>query len=184
MKAFEFAVTLASAALLAVSGGSALAQTKVKLEKVAGGIDTLLAMMQPPGDRRMFVIEQNGRVKIIENGKLDPTPFLDIRSKIVPLLQDFDERGLLGLAFHPKFKEDGKFCVACGTHLDDQPDPGPDALVQPLQRGRGVHRLGRRQAQRRSELGPAHHVQLLAAVQPQRPLHRLRPRRHAVRVHR
>ena len=102
----------AVSALLAGVGAPASAQSRVTLEKVVTGINTPLAMVQPPGDSRMFVIEQNGRVKIIENGKLNPTPFLDVRSKIVRLNHDFDERGLLGITFHPKFKDNGKLYVA------------------------------------------------------------------------
>ena len=79
-------------------------------------------MVQPPGDERMFVIEQWGRVRVVENGKLMPTPFLDLRSRIPQLHHDFDERGLLGIAFHPKFKENGKFYVAYSTHKDFQQD--------------------------------------------------------------
>jgi glucose/arabinose dehydrogenase len=125
MKTGKFGTALAAAVLLACAGTTALAQnTRIRLEKVASGINTPLAMVQPPGDSRMFVIEQNGRVKIIENGKLNPTPFLDVRSKIVTLKQDFDERGLLGIAFHPKFKDNGKFYVAYSAHLDYQSDLG------------------------------------------------------------
>jgi glucose/arabinose dehydrogenase len=124
MKALKIGATLAAAALMAFSGASALAQTKIKLEAVVSGINTPLAMVQPPGDSRMFIIEQNGRIKILEGGKLNPTPFLDIRSKIKTLLHDFDERGLLGLAFHPKFKDNGKFYVAYSAHLDYQADLG------------------------------------------------------------
>ena len=47
------------------------------------GVNAPLAMVQPKGDSRMFVIEQWGRVKIIENGQLNATPFLDIRNLIV-----------------------------------------------------------------------------------------------------
>jgi hypothetical protein len=115
---------MAASALLTLSGAAALAQATIKLEKVAGGINTPLAMVQPPGDPRMFIIEQNGRIRILENGKLNPSVFLDIRSKIVPLMQDFDERGLLGIAFHPKFKDNGKFYVAYSAHLDYQDDLG------------------------------------------------------------
>jgi glucose/arabinose dehydrogenase len=124
MKALKLGATLAAAALMALSGAQALAQAKIKLEKVVSGINTPLAMVQPPGDSRMFIIEQNGRIKILEGGKLNPTPFLDIRSKIKPLFHDFDERGLLGLAFHPKFKDNGKFYVAYSAHLDYQADLG------------------------------------------------------------
>jgi glucose/arabinose dehydrogenase len=124
MRALRLCAAIAASTMMALTGASALAQAKIKLEKVVSGINTPLAMVQPPGDSRMFVIEQNGRIKIIENGKLNPTPFLDIRSKIVPLMADFDERGLLGIAFHPKFKDNGKFYVAYSAHLDYQSDLG------------------------------------------------------------
>ncbi len=116
---------LCAAALLALAGETAIAQsTKIKLEPLVAGINTPLAMVQPPGDNRMFIIEQFGRVRILENGKLLPTPFLDVRSKIPNLHHDFDERGLLGIAFHPKYKENGKFYVAYSAHLDFGADLG------------------------------------------------------------
>jgi glucose/arabinose dehydrogenase len=124
MKALKLGASIAVAALLAWASAPAMAQVQVKLEKVAGGINTPLSMQQPAGDSRMFIIEQNGRIKILEGGKVNPTPFLDIRHRIKPLLHDFDERGLLGLAFHPKFKENGKFYVAYSAHLDYQADLG------------------------------------------------------------
>jgi glucose/arabinose dehydrogenase len=124
MRAHKLWAALAVSALMALSGASALAQTQIKLEKVVSGINTPLAMVQPPGDPRMFIIEQNGRVRILEAGQLKPTPFLDVRSKIKTLFHDFDERGLLGIAFHPKFKENGKFYVAYSAHLDYQSDLG------------------------------------------------------------
>ncbi|MEX2197452.1 MAG: PQQ-dependent sugar dehydrogenase [Burkholderiales bacterium] len=114
---------LTAAALLAVAG-SALAQVKIRLEPLVTALNSPTAMVQPAGDSRMFVIEQFGRVRIVEKGKLRPTPFLDIRSKIVALHHDFDERGLLGIAFHPKFKDNGKFYVAYSTHLDAGGDLG------------------------------------------------------------
>src|SRR4030095_11093530 len=40
-----------------------------------------------------------------------PTPFLDITSKLVTLNPNFDERGLLGFAFHPNYKKNGRFFV-------------------------------------------------------------------------
>lgn len=109
MKSLKIGASIAVAAMLAWAGTPSIAQTRIKLEAVATAINTPLAMVQPPGDNRMFIIEQNGRIKILEGGKVAPNPFLDIRSKIKPLLHDFDERGLLGIAFHPKFKDNGKF---------------------------------------------------------------------------
>lgn len=123
-RVLKLGAAVAAAAWLAFAGTSATAQTRVKLEPVARGINTPLAMVQPPGDPRMFIVEQNGRIKILEGGQVKPTPFLDVRSKIKTLFHDFDERGLLGLAFHPKFKENGKFYVAYSAHLDYQSDLG------------------------------------------------------------
>jgi glucose/arabinose dehydrogenase len=117
--------TLTAALLLAVaSGPAAAAPPKIKLEPLVSGLNAPLAMVQPAGDSRMFIIEQFGRVRILEGGKLRPTPFLDIRSKIPALHHDFDERGLLGIAFHPKFKDNGKFYVSYSSHLDFGSDLG------------------------------------------------------------
>jgi glucose/arabinose dehydrogenase len=124
MKGLKFVAAIAASVLMAAVSTTALAQTKIKLEKVVSGINTPLAMVQPPGDNRLFIIEQNGRIKILEGGALKPNPFLDIRSKIKPLNHDFDERGLLGIAFHPSFATNGKFYVAYSAHLDYQSDLG------------------------------------------------------------
>ncbi len=105
--------------LLAVGAGllafaaPAEAQVKVKLEPYVTGVNTPLAMVSPPGDARKFVVEQFGRIRIINaNGELEGEPFLDIRDRIVVLWGDFDERGLLGLAFHPDYANNGKFYVS------------------------------------------------------------------------
>ena len=111
-------------ALLAVASGPAAADVDVTLEEVAGGLTAPLVMTQPPGDERIFVVEQPGRIRIIENGELRDEPFMDIRHKIVDLLPDFDERGLLGLAFHPDFANNGKFYVAYSAPLVWEGDPG------------------------------------------------------------
>ena len=59
---------------------------------------------------------------INEDGQLEAKPFLDIRSLIVDLHPDFNERGLPGLAFHPDFQNNGKFYVAYTAHKDPQGD--------------------------------------------------------------
>jgi glucose/arabinose dehydrogenase len=61
---------------------------------------------------RLFVVDQVGLIRVIDrDGRLLPEPFLDLRSRIVPLMPDFDERGLLGLAFHPRYAHNGRFFV-------------------------------------------------------------------------
>src|SRR5262249_18329074 len=55
------------------------------------------------GSGRLFVCDQRGTIRIIQNGMLLPTPFLDLTNKVIPLMSFYDERGLLGLAFHPNY---------------------------------------------------------------------------------
>jgi glucose/arabinose dehydrogenase len=66
------------------------------------------------GDARLFVVEQAGRIRIVQGGALLPTPFLDITGPV----GDGGERGLLGLAFHPQYASNGRFFVFY-TRSDD-----------------------------------------------------------------
>jgi glucose/arabinose dehydrogenase len=113
---------IAAGGALVVSASVASAQVGIKLEPLVTGVNAPLMMVQPAGDDRMFVIEQWGRIRIVKDGKLRSEPFLDIRSKIVTQYHDFDERGLLGLAFHPDFANNGKFYVAYSAPRDFQQD--------------------------------------------------------------
>ncbi|HEY7385261.1 MAG TPA: PQQ-dependent sugar dehydrogenase [Beijerinckiaceae bacterium] len=111
---------LASTATVALSlAGPATAEVKVKLEEVAGGLTHPLAMVSiPDGSGRKAVIEQHGLVRIIDQrGRLVPEPFLNIQSKLVHLEPFFEEQGLLGIAFHPDYKNNGKFYVAYSAPL-------------------------------------------------------------------
>ncbi len=113
-------------ATLAFASTAADAQVKIKLEPFVTGVNAPLTMVQPPGDDRLFINEQFGRIRIVQNGELLAEPFLDVRDKIPALWSDFDERGLLGLAFHPNFKQNGKFYIAYSAHLDFQGDLGKE----------------------------------------------------------
>jgi glucose/arabinose dehydrogenase len=76
----------------------------VNLQTIATGLvspDLLIAA--PDGTNRQFVLEQTGQIKMIKNGTLQATPFLDVSNLLVPLVPAYDERGLLGLAFDPGF---------------------------------------------------------------------------------
>jgi glucose/arabinose dehydrogenase len=74
---------------------------------IATNLSAPLYGVSPPGDtHRLFVLEQNGLVRIIQDGTLVPDPALDIQNRVQPPLNANnanDERGLLGLAFHPGF---------------------------------------------------------------------------------
>jgi glucose/arabinose dehydrogenase len=80
----------------------------INLQLVASGLSAPLDLEQPnDGSGRLFVVEQGGAIKILQNGALLPQPFLDISNKII--FQG--EMGLLGLTFHPGFQANGKFYV-------------------------------------------------------------------------
>ena len=85
-------------------GGQAVS---IRLQEVASGLASPVFLTSPPGDGRLFVLEQPGRIRIIDNGTLGPTPFLDITDKG----GSGGERGLLGLAFHPGYASNGFFFV-------------------------------------------------------------------------
>lgn len=81
---------------------------QVELVSVANGFTTPLDIEQAgDGSGRLFVVEQEGRIKIIQNGNLLGTPYLDISSSVA----SGGEEGLLGLAFHPSFSSNGCFYV-------------------------------------------------------------------------
>ncbi len=77
------------------------------LQPIATNLAAPLYAISPPGDtHRLFVVEQNGLLRIIRNGTLLPGVALDITNRVTPPFNPGnanDERGLLGLAFHPGF---------------------------------------------------------------------------------
>src|SRR5450631_427078 len=81
------------------------------LQLVVDGLISPVALAEPPdSSHRLFVVDELGQIWIIgADGKKLTTPFIDISSKMVTLSPQYDERGLLGLAFSPDFKSDGKF---------------------------------------------------------------------------
>ena len=82
-------------------------QTGITLESVVTGLEAPVYLTAPPGDARLFVVEQPGRIRVVRDGQLLPRPFLDITAKV----GYGGERGLLGLAFHPRYAENGRFYV-------------------------------------------------------------------------
>ncbi len=60
------------------------------------------------GSNRLFVVERGGRIRIIENDLVLNEPFLDISKKV---RTSGSEQGLLGLAFHPGYRENGTFFI-------------------------------------------------------------------------
>lgn len=109
-----FLVGAVSSALLAFGAPMACAAgPAVALQPVADGLISPLNLATlPDGSGRLLVADQVGTIHILNaDGKLDEKLFLDLRPKLVELAQGFDERGLLGLALHPKFKSNRKVYV-------------------------------------------------------------------------
>jgi glucose/arabinose dehydrogenase len=88
------------------SGGST--QTvKLALSKLDVGLTSPVYATAPAGDNRLFVVELGGRIKVIDNGSVRATPFLDISGRI----SSDGERGLLSMAFDPQFVSNGYFYI-------------------------------------------------------------------------
>jgi glucose/arabinose dehydrogenase len=100
---------------------AAEAQVGDKLEAqsiISSGLSRPLAVVQPEGDARLFIVEQRssttGRIRVYKNGAMLTTPYLSISP-----VSTGNEQGLLGLAFHPDFRTNGWLYVnytnAAGT---------------------------------------------------------------------
>lgn len=79
----------------------------IQLQEVASGLGSPVYVTAPAGDARLFVVEQPGRIRVVQNGQLLPTPFLDIVARV----SSGGERGLLSMAFHPAYSQNGFFYV-------------------------------------------------------------------------
>ncbi|HEY7393339.1 MAG TPA: PQQ-dependent sugar dehydrogenase, partial [Gemmatimonadaceae bacterium] len=100
-------VTAGATSPVAVAYSAATADFSLRFETVATGLTSPVYVASPPGDPRLFVVEQNGRVRIVSNGTLLTQPFLDVRSRV-----NFNgERGLLSIAFHPSYATNGFFFI-------------------------------------------------------------------------
>lgn len=82
--------------------------TTLKLTPVASGLNRAVGVAAPSGDGRLFILEQVGRIRVMRDGNLLATPYLDLTSKVNAV---GTEQGLLGLAFHPDFAQNGRFFV-------------------------------------------------------------------------
>jgi glucose/arabinose dehydrogenase len=90
---------------------TSLAQSSVsiQLDPVVKGLSSPVGLTNAKdGSNRLFIVEQAGRIRIVRDGTLSGTPFLDLTSSVA---YDGGEEGLLGLAFHPDFKNNGRFFV-------------------------------------------------------------------------
>ncbi len=97
-KLLLFAVTLFAVSISA--------QT-VAIQAFASGFSNAVAIVHPPADARLFVVQKTGAIRILNsNGTVNTTPFLTITG-----LSSSNEQGLLGLAFHPNYATNGVFFI-------------------------------------------------------------------------
>lgn len=85
---------------------------QLQLQLINNDIQSPVALaVTGDGSNRLFICQKEGKVWIVQNGKMLAQPFLDISKAMVKIDRGYDERGLLGLAFHPDFKTNRKFYV-------------------------------------------------------------------------
>src|SRR6188472_3178669 len=83
---------------LALMAAAATAQTPLRVRTVASGFSAPVLFLQDPTDRTVqFVVEQAGLIRVMREGAVLPTDFLDLRS----VVSSGGERGLLGMAIPP-----------------------------------------------------------------------------------
>ncbi|MEM8835558.1 MAG: PQQ-dependent sugar dehydrogenase [Planctomycetota bacterium] len=95
------------------AASGAFAQS-ITTERVASGLNRPVHATHAPGDfDRLFIVEKRGVIKALDlnTGVVNSTLFLDIDNRVVNLSGNFDERGLLSVAFHPDFQNNGYLYV-------------------------------------------------------------------------
>jgi len=109
------AVAAGQTTIVATYGGTSalarmvvLAATAPALQQLASGLSAPLYAVAPPGDSaRLFIVEQTGRIRVMRHDTLLATPFLDLTGQV----RTASEGGLLSLAFHPAYAQNGQFFV-------------------------------------------------------------------------
>jgi glucose/arabinose dehydrogenase len=130
-----------------------LPSIQISLQKIAGDLNRPVGMANAgDGSQRLFVLEKQGTIRIFDNGGLLPSPFLDITERVGSTAS---EQGLLGLAFHPDYANNGLFFVNY-TNLNgdttisrfqvtgdpSQADPDSEQILLTLAQPAGNHNGG------------------------------------------
>lgn len=131
--------------------GDPPAGLELALVEVASGLSRPVHVAAPAGDERVFIVEKSGTVRILQAGQLEATPFLDIGG----LVSRGNEQGLLSIAFHPAYEQNGWFFVYYTDGSGDtrvvryavsgdpnRADPGSAAVVLEVPQPRSNHNGG------------------------------------------
>ena len=126
---------------------------RLKLKKITTGLELPVQVTHAgDGSGRLFVVEQKGRIRIVKDGVINDTSFLDVSERI----SCCGERGLLGIAFPPDYAAKQYFYVSY-TNLDghtiisryattadpDRADPGSEEIVLTIDQPDKTHNGGR-----------------------------------------
>jgi uncharacterized repeat protein (TIGR01451 family) len=125
----------------------------ISIEEVAAGFSNPTGITYAgDGSGRLFIIEKQGKIYILRDGVRQTTPFLDISQKVNAEV----ERGLLGLAFHPNYENNGFFYIFYTRNPDgmitiarfrvsanpDYADPGSEYPVMTIDHNQPIHNAG------------------------------------------
>src|SRR5260221_8158265 len=109
------------------NNGTTLPPFAVQLQPViTAGLSSPIDLQAPPGDSRLFIAERPGRIRIVQGGVLQTTPFLDISSRVTVQ----GEAGLLSFAFHPQYSTNGFVYV---HFIENIPNTTGDIVVERYQ---------------------------------------------------
>lgn len=92
---------------VATAQSSMVDGTKITFQTELIGLERPVALMSPPGDARIFVVEKTGRILVISPGAQQADVYLNLSAEV----SGANEQGLLGLAFHPDFATNGRLFV-------------------------------------------------------------------------
>jgi glucose/arabinose dehydrogenase len=112
-RSLRSAVPAVSAAPAAAVSAAPAADGLVRWARVAGGLREPTQVLTAPGSNRVYVTEKGGQVRVVDDGSVRPTPWLNL----APRVRTDGEGGLLSLAFHPDFARTPQFWVTY-TALD------------------------------------------------------------------
>ena len=127
---------------------------RLKLKTIAEGLSRPLGIANAgDGSNRLFIIEKQGTIRVVENQTLLESPFLDISDKVG---SSGDEQGLLGLAFHPDYANNGFFFVnytdlngntvvsrfSVDSSNPDKADPGSETEILAIEQPDHHHKCG------------------------------------------
>jgi len=99
---------------------------RVDLQTVASGLAApVLLVPDPVRVGRLHIVDQVGLVRVIDHGQLRDTPLLDLTSLVVPVRVNYDERGFLGLAFHPGYGDPSSLGYGRFYTYTSEPVQGP-----------------------------------------------------------